>query len=167
MKNFLVKAFAVLFLLGFIASGVYLAFFMDGTWVTEDGGAVNQALPRTLILLFFGGMPLFLILWILFPKVFNKLLFKGMNSGIRNGAKLMKYKERREEQNVPDITINGMNIPAVMAAADMLAEKISGGEMPEELKQEPEALPYLCEECGFVLESTAKFCTNCGKPRSD
>ena len=66
-----------------------------------------------------------------------------------------------EEQNVPDITINGMNIPTVMAAADMLADRINGEEPCEELKE----LPYICEECGFVLESTAKFCTNCGTAR--
>lgn len=161
MKDFLVKAFAVLFLLAFMGAGIYLAFFMDGTWVTEDGSAVNQLLPKLLILVFFCGMPLFLLLWIIFPKVFNKLLFKGMNRGLRNGAKLMRYRERREEQNVPDITINGMNIPTVMAAADMLADRINGEEPCEELKE----LPYICEECGFVLESTAKFCTNCGAAR--
>ncbi|MBQ8194350.1 MAG: zinc ribbon domain-containing protein [Oscillospiraceae bacterium] len=161
MKEFFGKFFACLFLLAFVALSIYLAFFMDGTWVSEDGGAINQIIPKVLILVFFGAMPLFLLLWILFPKPFNKLLYKGVNKFMRSGAKMMKYKEQREEQNVPDITINGMNIPTVMAAADMLADRINGEEPCEELKE----LPYICEECGFVLESTAKFCTNCGAAR--
>ncbi len=163
MKDFFVKAFAVLFLLAFIGGAVWLVFFSGGVWVSEDGSAVGQLFPKLLILVFFGGLPLFLILWILFPKPFNKLLYKGVNRFMRSGAKMMKYKEQREEQNVPDITINGMNIPTVIAAADMLADRINGEE-PDEVS---EALPYICEECGSVLDSTAKFCTNCGKARSD
>lgn len=160
MKNIVGKIFAVLFLLAFIIFAVWLVFFSGGVWVDEDGNATGQLFPKLLILVFFGGMPLFLLLWIIFPKAFNKLLFKGINKFMRGGARMMEYQERREEQNIPDITINGMNIPTVVAAADMLADKINGEEHPE-----PEGIPYLCEECGFVLESTAKFCTNCGAER--
>lgn len=164
MKDIIGKIFAVLFLLAFIVAAVWLVFFSGGIWASEDGGAVSQLFPKLLILLFFGAFPLFLLLWILFPKPFNKLMYKGVNGFMRSGARMMRYKERREEQNVPDVTINGMNIPTVMAAADMLSDTINGEELPE-LAEELEALPYICEECGFVLESTAKFCTSCGAER--
>lgn len=162
MKDFFVKAFAVLFLLAFVAGAVWLVFFSGGVWVTEDGSARGQLFPKLLILVFFGAFPLFLLLWILFPKPFNKLMYKAVNKFMRGGARMMEYQERREEQNIPDVTINGMNIPTVMAAADMLADKINGEELSE-----PEGIPYICEECGFVLESTAKFCTSCGAARKE
>ncbi len=160
MKDIVGKIFAVLFLLAFIIFAVWLVFFSGGVWVDEDGNVTGQLFPKTLILVFFGGLPLFLLLWILFPKTFNKLMYKAINKFMRGGARMMEYQERREEQNVPDITINGMNLPTVMAAADMLADRINGEEITE-----PEGVPQICEECGYVLESTAKFCTNCGAER--
>lgn len=162
MKDFFVKAFAVLLLLTFIVGTVWLVFLSDSIWVSEDGGATGQFFPKLLILVFFGVFPLLLLLWILFPNPFNKLMYKAVNKFMRGGARMMEYQERHEEQNVLDVTINGVDVSTVMAAADMLADKINGEELSE-----PEGIPYICEECGFVLENTEKFCTSCGAARKE
>lgn len=164
MKNFLVKAFAVLLLLCFVALGVYLVFIGNGVWTDEGGGELggfSVFIVKLMLFVFLIAFPLFLMLHIVLPKVFNKLLFKGLNKGIRGGSKMMKYSERCKEQNVPDITVNGVNLPAVMAAVDMVRDRMAGEEIPE--FSEDEALPYICEKCGFVLNGMSNFCTNCGK----
>lgn len=163
MKKFFVTAFAVLMLLGFIALGVYLVFIGNGVWTTEDGGEVGGSgvfLIKAALFVFLIAFPLFLLLWILFPKVFNKLLYKGVNKGIRGGARALEFKERCEEQNVPNITVNGINLPAVMAAADLVRDKVAGEEVPE--LADMEGLPVVCEQCGMVNKGTANFCSECG-----
>lgn len=162
MKQIAVKIFAVLFLGGFIAVGVWLAFFADGIWVNENGAAVNQILPKLLILVFLVAFPLYLLLWIIFPSFFNKLMYKGINRFMRGGAKMMEYRDRSDERNIPDVSINGVDLPTVVAAADMLADRIKGEDIAE-----PQDIPYICEECGTVLDSTAAFCTNCGAERKN
>ena len=152
-----------MFLLAFIAFGVWLAFRSGGVWVTEDGAPTAAIGMRILVLIFFSVFPLFLILWILFPKAFNKLLYKAVNKGVRSGARMMEYKERCEDQNVPDITVNGVNFRTVAAAAHMIGDAVSGEELPEQTAADD--VPQICEECGTVLAAGARFCTNCGTER--
>ena len=163
MKNFLVKAFAVLLLLAFIAFGVYLVFIGNGIWLTEDGdevGGFGVFFIKATLFIFLIAFPLFLMLWILLPKVFNKYIFRALNKGVRGGLKMSKYMDRCEEQNVPNITVNGINLPAVMAAAEMVRDSVTGKELPE--LAELDDVPYVCEQCGMVNKGTAKFCSECG-----
>lgn len=163
MKKVLVTIFAILFLLAFVALGVYLVFIGDGVWSTEDGSELNGIQTfgvKGMLFVFLIAFPLTILLWILFPKLFNKLFFKAMNKGIRGGARMMAFRDRCEEQNIPDITVNGINLPAVMAAADLVGDKINGEDIPE--FADMKGIPQICEQCGFVRAENDKFCRNCG-----
>lgn len=173
MKKIIEKILASLFLLAFAGFSIWLVFLSDGIWVSE-GGEVELLFVKLLILLFFCIFPLFLLVWILFPDKMNKLMNDLINKGLGNAEKIVdKRQDIIEERNIPNVTVNGVNITTVAAIADMLRDRVSGendtdGSEPDVIPQPvQETTSYVCCNCSAVVDGSANFCTYCGAARKE